>query len=132
MRQLALLIAALVVAACTFPGQVAVLETEPAPTEKQLAERRVLLASERPMQPVPGERYDIAEVGGACAPQIAAKFAVTACVNNRPCNGHGLRTREGAVACACYDTPGGCAQDSFCNVRTRICTRLPADSYHLR
>ncbi len=120
------------VTACTAPGRVAMLEAEPAPGEQVIAQRQAQLARGERMVPAAGERFDIAIVGGSCAPKPLAKFAVTACVDERPCNGHGLRAADGKVACACYEVRGGCAADTFCHLRSRSCTKLPAATYHVQ
>jgi hypothetical protein len=82
------------------------------------------------MQPGPDERFDIVVVGGSCAPKVGAKFAVTSCVNDQACNGHGLRGEDGKVSCACFGVRGGCSADTFCHNRSRSCVKLPADTYH--
>ncbi len=121
-----------VLGACAGPGRVAALDNEPVPTEREIAQRQALLSGQRQMQPTSAERFDIAVVGGSCAPKVSAKFAVVSCVNEQACNGHGLRSANGTVACACYEVRGGCQADTFCNQRTRQCTKLPADAYHAR
>ena len=119
-----------VIAACTVPGRVAVLDSEPAASEQQVAERRAQLSRQQGMAPGSAERFDIVVVGGSCAPKPPAKFAVTSCVNDRPCNGHGLRSADGSVACACYEVRGGCEADTFCHLRSRSCSKLPDATYH--
>jgi hypothetical protein len=126
------LVWAVLVTACSAPGRVAKLDAEPALDAPQIAERQAQLTRAEPMRPAPGERYDIVVIGGSCAPKPLAKFAVTACVNERPCNGLGLRGADGAVACACYEVRGGCEADTFCHLRSRSCTKLPAASYHVQ
>lgn len=117
--------------ACAAPGQVASLDNERPATDREIAQRQALLSGGRQMTPAPGERFDITVVGGACAPKANAKFAVTACVNEQPCNGHGLRLADGKTVCACYMAIGGCQTGTFCNQRSRECVKLPADLYHV-
>ncbi len=132
MNKLFLITLIAVLGACASPGRIAALDNEPLPTEREISERRALLSGQRQMQPTSAERFDIAVVGGGCAPKLSAKFAVVSCVNEQACNGHGLRSADGSVACACYELRGGCQADTFCNQRTRQCTKLPADAYHTR
>jgi hypothetical protein len=120
------------VAACTSGGRVAVLKREPALTKEQIAERQATLARGEPMRPTASERFDIAVVGGECAPRKSAKRAITACVDDKPCNGFGLRTAAGAIVCACYEVRDGCPADSYCHQGTRACTKLPDDKYHVQ
>ena len=118
--------------ACTSTNQVAALDNEPPATERQIAERKAALSRTRQMQPGPAERFDVAVIGGTCAPKVAAKFALTACVNDKPCNGHGLRLADGSVVCACFEVHDGCEVDSFCHARSRTCTKRPDDKYHVQ
>jgi hypothetical protein len=131
-RAVALIGLLVVAAACTSGGRVAMLKGEPALTKEQIAERQAMLARGEPMRPTPAERFDIAVVGGECAPKKSAKHAITACVDDKPCNGFGLRTVAGAVVCACYEVRDGCPADTFCHQGTRTCTKLPDDKYHVR
>lgn len=132
MRTLLSLFLAAVLAGCVLPAQVASLEHERPPSEREIAQRQAVLAERRAMEPTPSERFDVAVVGGSCAPKSSAKFAVTACVNEQPCNGYGMRLSGGRLACACYEVVGGCESGSFFNHRTRQCMKLPADPYHTR
>ncbi len=123
------IVAIALLAACTH--QVASLANEPPASDRQIAERQATLSGAgRKMEPTSAERFDIAVVGGSCAPKVTAKFAVTACVAEKPCNGHGLRIASGEVVCACYEVRGGCADGTFCNRRSRTCMKLPEDPYH--
>ncbi len=129
-RHMILWLSALALAACAT-GQVAELENERPLSEKEVAERLSALSKgDRKMLPTAAERFDIAIVGGSCAPKPSAKFAVTSCVNDKPCNGHGLRMTDGSIVCACYETRGGCGEGQFCHARTFSCTKAPADLYH--
>ena len=130
MRRLLTLFALVLLGACASTHQVAALDNEPPATDRQIAERTAALSRNRQMEPGPGERYDIAVIGGACAPKVLAKFAVTSCVAEKPCNGVGLRLADRSVVCACFEVRGGCASDSFCHLRSRTCTWLPDDKYH--
>ena len=132
MKRLLAIAALALLGGCATSQRIAALENEPPATERQIAERQALLSGKRQMQPSSTERYDIAVVGGSCAPKVEAKFAVTACVNERPCNGHGLRLPDGSVVCACYEVRGGCEPETFCHQRTRTCTKLPAATYHVQ
>ena len=117
------------IAACA--NRVASLPNEPPLRDRQIAQRQAVLSGAgRKMEPTSSERFDIAVEGGSCAPKVTAKFAVTACVAEKPCNGHGLRIASGEVVCACYEVRGGCDSQTFCNRRTRTCTKLPQDTYH--
>jgi len=122
------IVALALLAACGH--QVASLPNEPPASDRDIAEHHAMLAGGRKMEPTPSERFDIAVVGGTCAPKVTAKFAVTACVDEKPCNGHGLRIAGGDVVCACYEVRGGCASGTFCNRRSRTCMKLPEDPYH--
>lgn len=130
-RLLGILILGLL-SACASTTQVATLDNEPPATEQQIAERQAALSRTRQMQPGPTERYDVAVIGGVCAPKVSAKFAVTACVNEKPCNGMGLRIADGSVVCACFEVRGGCDADSFCHARSRLCTKRPDEKYHVQ
>ena len=132
MTRLLSLCVATLLAGCVGPGQVASLERERPPGESEIAQRQALLAETRQMAPAPFEKFDVAVVGGTCAPKVGAKFAVTACVNEQPCNGFGTRLAGGRLACACFEVAGGCGDGSFCNLRSRECVKLPADQYHTR
>lgn len=112
--------------------QIASLDHERSLTEQEIAERHAFLASPQTMQPTPSEKFDIAVVGGNCAPKVNAKLSVTACVNDKPCNGFGTRLPDGQLVCACYEVAGGCESGTFCNHRTHQCVKLPADQYHTR
>jgi hypothetical protein len=117
------------IAACA--SQVASLPNEKPLSDREIAARQAVLAGAgRTMEPTSSERFDIVVVGGSCAPKVTAKFAVSACVAEKPCNGHGLRIASGEVVCACYEVRGGCDGGSFCNRRTRTCSKLPQDTYH--
>lgn len=120
----------LVLVGCTGARQMATLDREKPSSEREIASRRALLGTPLPMEPSPFEKFDIAVVGGSCAPKINAKFAVSACVNEQPCNGYGTRLPGGKLDCACYEVAGGCDGRSFCNHRTHQCTKLPGDTYH--
>ena len=130
-RWLGILILALL-SGCASTNQVAALDNEPPATERQIAERQSALSRTRQMQPGPAERFDVAIIGGTCAPKVAAKFALTACVDDKPCNGHGLRLADGSVVCACFAVRNGCEADSFCHARSRTCTKRPNDKYHVQ
>lgn len=109
--------------ACVGPGRVASLDNERPLTEREIVERQSLLSGKRQMEPTTAERFDITVVGGACAPKAEAKFAVTSCVNEQPCNGHGLRVADGKTICACYEVVGGCQR-----ARSAISVRASARS----
>ena len=128
-RPLFLCIAALLFG-CAATRDTATLEREPPASAQQVAQRQAAMAQRRPMEPTAAEKFDIAVIGGSCAPRLGAKFAVTACVNEQPCNGYGTRLPGGRLACACFEVPGGCESGSFCNHRTRQCVKLPGDQYH--
>ena len=123
---------ATLLSACATQAMLPALDNEPPASDQQIAERQRMLSEKRPMQPGPDERFDIAVVGGTCAPKTNAKFAVTSCVNEQACNGHGLRTPDGSIVCACYTIRGGCDAETFCHVRFRSCVKLPADNYHVQ
>lgn len=106
------------------------LEREASASPKQVAEKQSAISRPREMAPNALEKYDVAVIGGSCAPKKPAKRAVVACVNDRPCNGVGLRLPNGAIECACFERRGGCDADSFCDDRTRRCVKLPDDPYH--
>ena len=127
---LAAILIASALSGCATQASIPALDNEPPATEQQVAERQRMMSEKRAMQPGPGERFDIVVVGGTCAPKTSAKFAVTSCVNEQPCNGHGLRGEDGKVSCACFSVRGGCSADTFCHNRSRSCVKLPADTYH--
>ena len=119
-------------AACAT-SQIAKLDNERPLDAREAAHQLAAFADgKRKMEPSASERFDIVVVGGICAPKSGVKFAVTACVNEKPCNGHGLRMPDGSVACACYTWRGGCDEASFCHDRNRTCNKLPADLYHVQ
>ena len=126
----AVILLATLLSACAMQATIPALDNEPAASEQQVAERQRMMSETRVMQPGPDERFDIVVVGGGCAPKTSAKFAVTSCVNEQPCNGHGLRGEDGKVTCACFSVRGGCSADTFCHNRSRSCVKLPADTYH--
>jgi hypothetical protein len=132
MNRLLLICFVAVLAGCAGPRQIASLDRERPASERDILERQALLAAQRQMEPTPSEKFDIAVIGGNCAPKTNAKFAVTACVNEQPCNGFGTRLKDGRLACTCYEVVGGCDSDSFCSHRTHQCVKLPADPYHAR
>ena len=121
---------ATLLSACAMQATVPALDNEPRATEQQVAERQRMMSEKRAMQPGPDERFDIVVVGGSCAPKTSAKFAVTSCVNEQACNGHGLLGEDGKVSCACFSVRGGCGAETFCHNRSRSCVKLPEDSYH--
>ena len=131
MKKLLHICVLMLLCACVGPGRVASLDNERPSTEREIAERQSLLSGKRQMEPTSSERFDVVVVGGTCAPKVNAKFAVTSCVNEKPCNGHGLRAADGKTVCACYETAGGCQAGTFCNQRSRECAKLPADLYHV-
>jgi hypothetical protein len=127
----ALLCLALAVAAgCAADRRPFELNREAPTTAQQIAERQAALSARGPMEPNASEKFDVAVVGGSCAPKTRAKYAVVACVNERPCHGFGLRLPDGTVTCACFERRGGCEEGTFCNQRTRTCTKVPDDLYH--
>jgi hypothetical protein len=130
-RLLAILIVGLL-SACASTVPVATLDNEPPATEQQIAKRQAALSRTRQMQPGPTERYDVAVIGGSCAPKVTAKFALTACVDEKPCNGAGFRLEDGSIVCACFQVRGGCDADSFCHARSRQCTKRPDEKYHVQ
>ena len=126
----AVILFATLLSACAMQATIPALDNESPASEQQVAERQRMMSEKRAMRPSPGERFDIVVVGGTCAPKTSAKFAVTSCVNDQACNGHGLRGDDGKVSCACFSVRGGCSADTFCHNRSRSCVKLPADSYH--
>ena len=129
-RLLAIFVLTLLSACATH--QVAALDNEPPATDRQIAQRTALLSRGREMEPGPAERFDVAVIGGTCAPKIGAKFAVTSCVDEKPCNGVGIRLADKSVVCACFAVRGGCDADSFCHLRSRACAKRPDDKYHVQ
>jgi hypothetical protein len=131
MRRLAIISALLVIAAgcAASGGKVAELPREPPLSEKQIAERQALFSASGVMRPTAAERFDVAVVGGACAPKPLSRKGITACVNNRPCNGFGLRTAEGAIVCACYQVRDGCPAGNSCDTGTRECRPSGGEKY---
>ena len=126
-RLLAILILGLL-GGCASTPPVATLDNEPPATEQQIAKRQAALSRSRQMQPGPTERYDVAVIGGTCAPKVPAKFAVTACVDEKPCNGAGFRLEDGSIVCACFQVRGGCDADSFCHARSASAPSAPTKS----
>lgn len=108
------------------------LKPEAPPLPQQLAQQQALIGNGAAMRPTPAERFDVAIVGGACAPKRISKEAVTACIDERPCNGFGLRTPQGRVVCACFQVMGGCDAESFCHSGTRQCTKEGEEKYPIR
>ena len=70
----------------------------------------------------PEPRIELHYGEGACAPRLADGTLGT-CINNRPCNGFGFSNPRGQIVCACYQTVGGCDDDSVCSIRKRSCVR---------
>jgi hypothetical protein len=132
MKTAILCLALALAAGCAAERRPLELNREAPPTAQQIAEKQGALSARRPMEPNASERFDVAVVGGSCAPRTRAKHAVVACVNERPCNGFGLRLPDGTVTCACFERRGGCEESSFCNQRTRTCMKLPDDLYHVQ
>ena len=131
MRLFAVAIVGLVVSGCAASThKVAALEREAPPTPSQIADRHTAMAEERRMTPNEAEKFDIAVVGGRCAPKALSDYAVVSCVHEKPCNGFGRRMADGRVLCACFTTEGGCPEGTYCNVRTRECTKASVDPFH--
>ena len=130
MRLAHLLLAVALSAGCAIERRALELDREAAPSAQQIADRQSAISKSRPMEPNALEKFDVAVVGGSCAPKKQAKRAVVACVNDRPCNGVGLRLPNGSIECACFERRGGCDADSFCDDRTRRCLKVPDDPYH--
>jgi len=64
---------------------------------------------------------EVASVGD-CAPRHAhASDSRTACVENRPCRGFGVRDESGSIFCTCYGKVGGCAEGQRCDLRKLSC-----------
>ncbi len=60
---------------------------------------------------------------GDCAPKLPGGLRGT-CINNRPCNGFGMRNAAGEIICACYSVIGGCDSSQACSKRRRACVPL--------
>jgi hypothetical protein len=60
---------------------------------------------------------------GTCAPEKKTPFALVACCNGKEaCSGQCVHTSAGEVACACYETPGGCREGQVCCRFRHACT----------
>lgn len=80
--------------------------------------------AERPIGPGPEvPKMDIAPSHGTCAPEKKTPFALVACCNGKEaCSGQCVHTVAGEVACACYETPGGCREGQVCCRFRHACT----------
>ncbi|MBV8201833.1 MAG: hypothetical protein JOZ15_14515 [Acidobacteria bacterium] len=81
---------------------------------------------ERPIGPGPElPKIDVVPSQGTCAPEKKTPFVLTACCNGKEtCNGQCVRGAGGEVACACFDTAGGCREGQVCCRFRRACTAL--------
>ena len=57
---------------------------------------------------------------GDCAPRFAYGMRGT-CINNKPCNGFGVKSKEGKVICECFGIRDGCPSETICSIMRRAC-----------
>lgn len=57
---------------------------------------------------------------GDCGPRFPNGMRGT-CINNKPCNGFGIKDEKGKFQCECFGVKGGCAEGTLCSVTKRAC-----------
>lgn len=81
----------------------------------------VALPSPEPLPFIaPPPREELFYGEGDCAPRFANGMRGT-CINNKPCNGFGVKDEKGALQCECFGVKGGCADGTLCSVTGRAC-----------
>jgi len=81
----------------------------------------VALPSPKPVPSVAAPaREELFYGEGDCAPRFANGMRGT-CINNKPCNGFGVKDKRGTLTCECFGVKGGCAEGTVCSVIKRAC-----------
>lgn len=97
--------------------------------DKQSGEKQAVVSSvplpsaspyERVQEQPPVELY---YGEGDCAPKFANGMRGT-CINNKPCNGFGVKDEKGNLECECFGVKGGCGEGMVCSVIKRACVPL--------
>ncbi len=84
----------------------------------------VQIAPGSPLEPVVQPRpVELYYGEGDCAPTFANGMRGT-CINNKPCNGFGVKDEKGEMKCDCFGVRGGCGEDLVCSVIRRTCVAL--------
>src|SRR5689334_14780844 len=60
---------------------------------------------------------------GDCGPRFPNGMRGT-CINNKPCNGFGVKNEKGEMECECFGVKGGCAEGLICSAIKRACVPL--------
>lgn len=83
---------------------------------------------ERPSLPTPPPpRFAVVDSRGDCAPPGDGVRTVTACCNDKPCQGQCVSEDGGKqVQCSCFGVAGGCAAGEICCKRLQACMKPEA------